>query len=338
MNKLFKQEEIKKKLGMTVERLYFALLTVILAIIVLFNITSSLGSLPSFCGLCHGPAHKAWNNSGHAGVSCNACHGGSDFFTLVSGRITLAKMVPAYLTGYYRKPVSTTVSNHKCLSCHSRTGTQTTQSNGLRVSHKEIISAGYNCGDCHSTVVHGEAAVRQNFAELGKCLSCHNNATASGKCETCHVSGEESERLSRVNGAWQISHGKNWRKTHGMGNINICQVCHSKLYCSRCHEIELPHPMAWLTTHGKEVKNSEAAANSCNQCHKGALCEGCHTMQMPHPNDFLEKHSNIIKRDGEDACYSCHLKEGCTRCHKYHTHRGVPQDKLKLLRKEAGLD
>ncbi|MBE0448020.1 MAG: hypothetical protein IBX64_07990 [Actinobacteria bacterium] len=338
MSKQSKQDDSKKRTQLTLERVYYGALAFLFALIIVFNITSSLGTLPGFCGICHGSSHRAWKNSNHASVACNVCHSGSSFFGTLSGRITLTKMIPAQVTSFYRRPVTTTVPNSTCLLCHAYVGTQVIQNEELRVSHKEIIEAKYDCGDCHSTTAHGTAAVRQNFAELGKCLACHNNATASGKCETCHVKEGGFERLARVNGYWQISHGKNWRKTHGMGDITTCQTCHSKLYCSRCHNIELPHSNAWLTTHGRQVTRSKAAAASCKQCHKGALCDSCHKMKMPHPRDFLPKHSKIVKRDGADACYNCHFKQACTKCHKYHTHRGIPQEKLKLLRKEVGLD
>lgn len=335
-------EPVKKtteeKFDFILQRVYFGILSVGLLAIIYFNLVGALGTMPGYCGLCHGPSYTAWKASAHGETKCSTCHGGTSAFGFVSGRLSLARMIPAQLTAYYKRPVTTTVSNDKCLGCHSHIVAKTIENGLLKVSHKEIISAGYECTHCHSTVVHGKAAIRKNVAEMEKCLSCHNGTAASGACDKCHIKADVVGRTERINGTWQITHGANWRKTHGMGNLSTCQTCHSKLYCSRCHNTELPHSTGWLATHGKELKGSPEAQKSCMQCHRGALCQNCHSMPMPHPNTFLVEHSKIVKEKGNESCYGCHLKEACTKCHTYHTHPGIPKDKLKLLRKEAGLD
>jgi hypothetical protein len=123
-----------------------------------------------------------------------------------------------------------------------------------------------------------------------------------------------------------------------MDNLNTCQACHSKFYCSTCHNTELPHSSSWIVSHGKEVKSSKEASAGCTQCHNESLCKNCHSLEMPHPQSFLSRHSALVKKDGDKTCYQCHLKESCARCHKYHAHPGIPENKLKLLRGEAGLD
>ncbi len=338
MDKEIKRDEENINTGFPVERIYFGALAALLAGIVVFNVISALGALPGFCGLCHRPSHTAWKASAHADVQCNKCHSGRDAFGVIAGRVELARMVPAYVTTLYRRPITTMVPSDNCLSCHANIKTRTIKSGELRVSHKEILEAGYECDDCHSTTAHGKAALRQNFAELGKCLKCHNNVTASGKCDLCHIKSNTFARVGRLTGSWQVSHSKNWKKTHGMGDISTCQVCHSKVFCGRCHTIELPHSDAWLTTHGGQIKDSLELQRSCDQCHKGALCESCHRIQMPHPKEFLPTHANIVKSNGTGTCYNCHLQEACNRCHAAHIHPGIPQSKLKLLRKVVGLD
>jgi predicted CXXCH cytochrome family protein len=61
-------------------------------------------------------------------------------------------------------------------------------------------------------------------------------------------------------------------------------------------------------------------------------------MQIPHPPKFLNQHSKLVKKNGADVCYGCHLKEACSKCHSYHIHPGIPKEKLKLLKKEAGFE
>ena len=327
-----------EQLDRTLQRIYYGILSLILGFFVYFNIVAALGTIPAVCGICHAPAHTALEQSKHSDVGCTSCHAGNEPFGIVSQRLALARMIPAKLSGFYRKPVTALVPAKHCLGCHKPIESKVIESKGLRVSHKEIISAGYACGDCHSTVAHGKNAVRQNFAEVGKCLTCHNDTTASSECASCHVNDAKRDPSSRVLGAWQISHGENWRQTHGMDNLQTCQACHSKLYCSTCHKTELPHANSWIVSHGKEVKSSNEAAAGCTQCHSESLCKNCHSLEMPHPQSFLARHSSLVKKDGDKNCYQCHLKESCTRCHKYHAHPGIPEDKLKLLHKEAGLD
>lgn len=320
------------------QRVYYGILSVVLGIFVYFNIVGALGAIPGTCGICHSSSHAAWKQSKHQDIACTSCHAGNEPFAIISQRLALARMIPAQLSGFYRKPVTALVPSKNCLGCHKPIESKVVESKALRVSHKEIISAGYACGDCHSTVAHGKSAARQNVAEIGKCLNCHNDITASSECATCHIKDAKRDPSYRVRGPWQISHGENWRQTHGMDNLNTCQACHSKFYCSTCHSTELPHPSSWIVSHGKEVKSSNEAAAGCKQCHSESLCNNCHSLEMPHPRSFLPRHKEIVKEDGDQTCYQCHLKESCSRCHKYHTHPGIPENKLKLLRKEAVLD
>lgn len=319
-------------------KLYLSAAIFLLAGFVFFNVVSTFDVFPRFCGQCHRSSYSTWNSSNHATVKCRVCHNGPTVFGTISGRIQLAGMIPSALISKYQKPITAFVSSEVCLKCHNNIKSKVIRKKLLIVSHKEIIEAGFECDVCHSTVVHSDLAARQNKATMEKCLSCHNNVVASGKCEVCHTKVRVVVSAQRFTGPWQITHGKNWRELHGMGNLSTCQTCHSKLFCSRCHTIELPHPTAWLATHGKQVVNSDAVKNSCSKCHQGALCKNCHKIKIPHPSDFLNKHSKLVKKTGADVCYGCHQKEACTKCHAFHIHPGIPQSKLKVLRKEAGLD
>lgn len=334
----FKERITEERLSLILQRTYFAVLSLVLLAIVYFNVVGLLGTLPVSCSPCHKQSYDAWKASSHSGTGCSSCHGGADVFSAVSSRLSLARMVPAQLTMIYKRPVTAKVPSIKCLQCHSDVATKTVQNGLMRVSHKEIISAGYECDYCHSTVAHGKSTVRKNVPEMEKCLGCHNGSAASGACEKCHIKIDVVGQTDRIAGNWQTTHGPNWRKLHGMGNLATCQSCHSKLFCNRCHKTELPHSAGWLATHGKEIDGSAEAQKSCLQCHKGALCKNCHTMEMPHPKTFLSQHSKIVKKEGTKACYACHFKEACIKCHSFHIHPGIPQDKLKLLRESVNLD
>ncbi len=319
------------------ERIYYAALCLALVAVIGFGLSSALSTQPGYCGLCHGDHLSSWKRSAHANVACDACHAGGSSFAFARGKVRYAAMLPAALSGLYPRPITATVSNDACLQCHIQIASKTVTKNAIRMSHKETLAAN-SCADCHSTTAHGSASTAKNYPELDKCLVCHNNVKASADCDKCHVGGAERIKPVGFTSAWRTTHGQNWRTAHGAGNLKTCRACHSEDFCKRCHGIQLPHPDSWLNLHGDEVKSSPAAKEGCFVCHRRSLCDGCHKLQIPHPKDFLKNHSSIVKQQGSTACYKCHSEVSCDRCHSLHRHPGVPSEKLKLLRKETGLD
>ncbi|HZD59112.1 MAG TPA: hypothetical protein VE439_01500 [Anaerolineae bacterium] len=298
-------------------------------VIVVANGISALSSQPSFCGICHSKEHASWQASDHWRFNCNLCHRRSDITSFLGQRIDIFRMVllsPLSLLGERATP--SRVPSVVCRSCHTDDKT-TTVSNGLRMNHKAIVKRSYECTECHSTVVHGKAVPNPRFATMGKCAECHVGKNPGAKCNTCHI--EEVDQLDRTfKGPWKLTHGRDWRNLHGMGNVKSCKICHSDDFCLRCHSVNMPHPEAWMNIHGKEAMRSR---DGCMKCHKGSLCQSCHQIAMPHPAGFLEVHPKEAKKRGTQLCYACHQKQGCDRCHSQHIHPGIPQDKLRELRK-----
>ncbi len=302
---------------------------VIGALVVIANSISALSSQPSFCGICHGKEYIAWQKSDHGKFNCNACHRRPDLASFAAQRIDVFRMVALYpITLVSRQPVTARVSNVACRSCHTD-DTKTTTDKNIRMNHKAVDKGNYQCTDCHSTIAHGKAVPNPRFASMDKCVDCHVGKNPGSGCSTCHT--KNVDPLDRTfKGPWQITHSQNWRKLHGMGNMKTCRICHSDDFCLRCHSVNMPHPDSWINTHGKvAIKSREG----CLKCHQESLCKSCHQIDMPHGPNFLEIHPQEVGRLTTKVCFNCHQKIGCDRCHSQHIHPGIPQNKLKELRK-----
>ena len=80
----------------------------------------------------------------------------------------------------------------RCLRCHGDIERETLEAPaGLRVSHKEILTSGRACSDCHRGV--GHTAGRSFAGGMASCTVCHDGETAAGTCETCHAGGSPLE-------------------------------------------------------------------------------------------------------------------------------------------------
>lgn len=291
---------------------------------------------PSFCANCHRIDHSFWTRSRHADVSCQECHSGRGNLAVVRGRLNQYYMVFAQLTGLYDRPVTAFVNNANCMACHKAIlDTPIVARYGIRMRHSDIITAGIRCTQCHNTVAHGKATKNPTAPFMDTCTPCHDGKKASAKCDTCHYKDGQEKAVPTVRVApWAITHGAKWTKTHGMGNLKTCSVCHTDVFCTDCHGMQLPHGSNWPLLHGKAaVKNQDELrpgdkARSCVGCHLSSFCEGCHQIAMPHPARFLQVHKKEYARHGKAVCMNCHIQTDCDECHVLHTHPGKLRDPL----------
>ena len=155
------------------------------------------------------------------------------------------------------------------------------------------------------------------------CIACHASQGASTKCDTCHENKDRQQRVST--GVFAITHGKNWRKTHGMGNTATCSVCHTAAKCEKCHGVGLPHDKEFMARHGA-IAGDPAA--KCYTCHDTRFCADCHGLAMPHSKTFTRDHAARAKSDPK-LCKRCHAGSDCTDCHVRHVHPGGAVGGLK---------
>ncbi|MDI6891799.1 MAG: NapC/NirT family cytochrome c [Actinomycetota bacterium] len=309
-----RREALRKAKG---KRDIFSITALILILLFTGGLVGS--SHPSFCKSCHieKPYYQSWKESPHNEMGCLSCHQEPGVLGFCAEKLEMAKRIISNTLRSYRKPVIGNVSNASCLKCHEWIQKKLAIKKGIRVSHREFLEKAYKCIDCHSTVAHGEVSAIEEYPHMDKCTPCHNKRIAPTTCEICHVKG--AERTVRYTGPWAVTHGPKWEKTHGMGNLTSCIVCHEEEKCTKCHVL-IPHPENWPYLHGKNAREENS---NCDFCHIKSFCENCHQIEMPHPEEFLPVHADELKEVGEKICLHCHAKSSCDLCHTKHAHPGL---------------
>jgi len=315
---------------------------VLTAFVVVVGVALAATSTTAFCGLCHNmkASVDAYNHSAHKGVNCEQCHSQPGPFFFLTAKLEALQEPVKQVTGY-EVPILGTVANDSCRRCHTDSQLfPTISKSGVRVNHKHLIEAGYQCTTCHSTVAHLNAVPpgSRTHPTMDKCLVCHNNnytaadgTVAVSRCDLCHV--------EPAAGAVPASHDNRqlWLKIHGTnGTLSTCSACHpepgrpvpagvpgSPPDCQKCHRgVLMPHPENWLRAHGPVEQR--LGLKACLQCHeKRTYCDGCHQAPVPHPSDWLGKHRVWAARS-TTSCLNCHSQANCQVCHKAHQ-SGDPQ-------------
>lgn len=295
-----------------------ALLTVTFAV-------GAVGSLPAACSLCHGSQSDAMAETAHGDMNCYGCHLENGLWGVAEQKtIEFTRMYPLALAGAGLRNPAAATARTECLQCHADVLDAVSSSGGISVKHR-VCAPGPTCDGCHSTVAHGSAVRWAQDATMEDCVDCHERVGAATECEACHT-GDRGAR-QRTRGPWQITHGKNWQKTHGMGDLDGCSTCHPDDFCSKCHGVAFPHPLDFGATHGAQALEDPSA---CAVCHKSReqFCDACHMMPMPHPEDFVRSHSSLSEDTTDPRCVRCHVESDCVACHENHVHpgggKGVP--------------
>ncbi|MHB0977680.1 MAG: NapC/NirT family cytochrome c [Candidatus Aquicultorales bacterium] len=279
-------------------------------IIILFLGTSVTGgalmgsSQPEFCSSCHPSLSKQWVESPHAETDCVACHRSAGVIGYVAGKVSLLRMTAKKASGSYALPIRAHLKEDACSSCHRAVLTRTIVSNSIRVSHKELVLAGYACGECHGDIAH-RGSDRSN-PRMAQCAGCHDGKKASLECSTCH---SVDVGVAPRKASYQYEYPK---VALASGN---CQSCHTEPACDNCHGVRLPHPETWEeTAHAKEA--AFEGRKRCEKCHGQAFCGECHKFPG-HADGWKVEHRT--DREGAKSCESCHRsdkeRDFCGLCH-----------------------
>jgi len=273
------------------------------------------------CSSCHAMNTYAESaaDSQHASVGCRSCHGAGAEASLALTSDVITRMVPAWLGGAdVVSGPGTRVPGAACLECHAEVLGPVTETRGLRIDHAACVGETGACDQCHSASTHAQAVRYPRQAAMEECVLCHEQSGAPTDCDLCHEGKLESERLAQ--GPWQVTHGPQWRQTHGAGTLQACMTCHPDDYCVDCHGMELPHPVGFGLSHGAAALPQRDA---CLGCHDSeGFCAACHGMDMPHPDGFLAEHPELTEPDSDASCLRCHRAADCEACHVLHTHPG----------------
>jgi hypothetical protein len=323
--------DVRTKRGVIAERIWLVAVGFVLFVLAASLAVSALAVSPSYCATCHGDQVAGLGQTAHAGVDCDRCHMSAGAFGVIDSRLSVIAMVPAAAVG---GSVSDPVANATCEECHTTLDVGVIVANGLRMSHREVREVGWSCTRCHAAVGHGlDEQAPRGFYTMGDCLECHSsNPAEPGGCSVCHAEDSDTgRRPERVKTPWRVTHGPNWRSTHGMGDLNTCKACHLDSYCVRCHNMQVPHPPDFKGRHGALVVQDETRREDCGVCHRGSVCDDCHGIEMPHPVNYLPDHADLVERDGDEACSRCHAEESCQACHSRHIHPGIAPRHLQEL-------
>ena len=284
-----------------------ALGVLFVAAVIGFSAVNRIGT----CEVCHviKPEVATYKQTAHyrAGVGCQQCHTKPGVFNYLIRNLQGTTNLILYVSGQYERPITTFVGSNNCVQCHPKSQIEKDQVFGnIRVNHKGLREAGYQCVTCHANISHPGtqlevARVSQNKMPI--CARCHDGKTLPDTCSTCHVGGAPAEEIN-VPIEGHVTSGQ-------------CRGCHqSDTFCAECHNgLEMPHPTRWNAIHGGVVlERGKIVCVSCHLEKDPAFCIRCHGLPMPHPGGWTSGHGNYAL-DHPEKCVKCHGKDSCIRCH-----------------------
>ena len=277
---------------------------------------------PPNCERCHvGPKAKkdiriTPSHSAHKDTACIKCHAGKGVVSRAAfgAQVAYGMVAPVFSQANFDADSS---YDSKCKSCHIKLS-GVSLNNGIRINHDKCATES-SCVSCHGNSGHtvNDSATNVTYT-MDECFSCHKEISSDKKCSLCHV-GRSSQAIKSTS-SWQITHGPNWKKTHGMGNLDTCSVCHADSMCAKCHGVGVPHKKDFFSEHGKY---GQSKGQNCITCHATTFCSDCHGgYEMPHPKDFIRTHVDVAQTNDDPSCSICHNETDCTNCHSKHIHPG----------------
>jgi hypothetical protein len=283
------------------------LATTAIALIVVAAAWIGTGYTTSDAGVCNGCHREALQHAKapagtdpHAAVSCVACHESGGVFGRYVGGVPSRLMHFASQVRGAKTDEYGAVTGSACSACHASglAGVATNKARGLKVSHKEPLSASATCLDCHAI----KAGVVATYnAGMAPCLRCHDGKQASAKCPTCH--DQNAATAARVRATSFAS--------EQIPNIT-CGGCHDeKKQCDTCHGIRMPHSKEFMAY-------AHARAGAVDYWFNGGkMCSRCHTATR---NPCTKCHASIVGRahGTGPALALTHQKAhatGCDTCH-----------------------
>jgi hypothetical protein len=330
-------------------RWLWGVLAGLVVIIVVSVVAFGVATRTSTCGTCHllAPEVASYKTSPHAkaGVGCLSCHTKPGAFRYFIENLQGVANLITYISGNYRKPLSTTVSTESCVQCHPASQIdKNVVVNGIIVNHIGLRQAGFQCVTCHDGVAHGTTGAfgsRPTVNVMSVCVTCHNGVNQPETCSICHVNGvppgsvhiamnthltatncqscHSTSFCSKCHNGVQMPHPAVWSSTHGVYALQhgqtVCVKCHQAedpTFCSSCHGLAMPHPATWLAT-GHE-KAGAATPSLCVKCHGTNSCLRCHGLPMPHPSNWLAQHGQVALTNA-GLCSKCHSSSFCSDCH-----------------------
>jgi hypothetical protein len=296
----------------------------ILIVLALFGTYVST-SLDTYCSdSCH-----AGNESVKAAVrlehaACIECHEQPGVSGAVDALAQRGRM--AAVAAVKGTPVSSSavVMPSACMRCHADIAKKTSVSDlGVRMSHKEVLSAGSTCDDCHPSTGHDS---KRYVGGMSRCVICHDAVKASAECSTCHSTDPTSMKVRASKGATEaIAGGLTYPPVNAAKRD--CAGCHDVAKsCDPCHGVRMPHSPEFIAR-GHARLAAFDGKKKCWKCHEpGEGCTGrssCHMSMTDrtvngHPPTWRLEH----RKNPWDSGCGCHsVRRGmpsqryCKVCH-----------------------
>ena len=151
----------------------------------------------------------------------------------------------------------------QCLICHNN-----------KYTAPDGTVATSRCDLCHTERGYGATPVSHEAAEwstrhgavgvLSTCSACHIKKDACTKCHSGILMPHPADTWLYGHGAEAESRGR-----------QSCGQCHDvKRYCKTCHQVRMPHPNGFVSSHFLAV--ARTGAPSCFNCHTLDNCQACH--------------------------------------------------------------
>jgi nitrate/TMAO reductase-like tetraheme cytochrome c subunit len=320
----------------------------VLLLVIAVAVFSSLNKIAT-CDVCHviKPEVVAYRQSAHykAGVGCQRCHTKPGVFNYFIRNLQGVTNLILYVSNTYQRPITSYVGDESCLQCHPNSQIeQDIVVGNIRINHKGLRQAGYQCLTCHANISHPGtrlAVARTSQNKMSICARCHDGVHLPDTCGTCHINGvpanspkiamslkltasqcrqchQQKDFCTKCHHGLEMPHPAGWTKAHGPIVLDrgkgICASCHTDKdpkFCIDCHGLKMPHPAAWRIGHSAiGLKDPKL----CVKCHGQDSCLRCHGLQMPHPAGWLGSHpSTALSSPG--LCSKCHSSSFCFGCH-----------------------
>ena len=285
-------------------------------LIAMLFVVGSYASALGGCESCHSQVSATCAKGTHSAVACVRCHVPSSPAQKFRFGVRVVTGMRLGLVDVGSGDVLD-IPNQRCESCHTMTGDKVgVVGRAVRINHAACVP-GQRCTKCHGTVVHGADQQNVSGTDMFECLVCHISVGQTVECDGCHQGRLARDRIQT--GTFAVTHGKNWKRDHGIGSVVACAACHDQSKCFKCHGVGVPHATDFMRNHGEFA---QSIAQRCATCHRPLFCDSCHGVEMPHPDNFKQVHAAVVKRQGEKACKKCHADSDCVTCHTMHVHPG----------------
>ena len=333
----------------------WALVAVLLiagVMIPVLGITSTRWFCSEGCHKVQDDTITAYQHSGHASISCMACHmpvSANPVIFLIHKAEALGELAQTVSNSYElplngESEVALEMSEAQCTQCHSPETRKFTPSTGIKIDHKVHSEKAVACTLCHNRTAHiedfeltlknpksGEESTKHaNFMAMTACFRCHgleDGSPAPGACEACHPKGFKLRPASHeATGTFVAKHAelaieidKEVKETMHEAGIDVVDVKRKATFEEVSEKGAETHE-----TVGELILPVEAV-NLCSTCHKDAFCLACHGTPMPHSAEFIEpkdpkdpKGHPTVAKAMPDKCVMCHTKKKpnfCNECH-----------------------